>query len=240
MTALSLRPWTVTALNLPEHGRNPIHTDEGARAAGFPAALGAGVSTYAYLTHPPAVGWGLDWIESGGAEVRFRSPVFHEDRLTCRPVEEGDGLYVDAVVGDKIRARAQVWLDPSEPPGHRDGEELTPHEIELGPAWSQYAARLGDDLDLYEERSIVHPAAWPALANDVFHTQLVRGAWIHTRSIIRHHGVAAVGSVALVEATVVDRFDSRVGERAVADITISVDGRPVATLEHEAIIEVHD
>jgi len=43
--------------------------------------------------------------------------------------------------------------------------------------------------------------------------------------------------VADVHAVVVRRFQ-RHGERAVADIRIEVDGRPVATLEHEAIVDL--
>ena len=33
-TMTELATWTVTARNLPEHARNPIHTDAGAQAAG--------------------------------------------------------------------------------------------------------------------------------------------------------------------------------------------------------------
>jgi len=55
--------WTVTAQNLAEHARNPIHTDAGAQAAGFPRALVAGVTTYAYLTHPIAAA-GLSFDEA--------------------------------------------------------------------------------------------------------------------------------------------------------------------------------
>ena len=51
-------PWTVTARNLAHHARNPIHTDAGAQAQGFPRALVAGVTTYAYLTHPVVAGVG--------------------------------------------------------------------------------------------------------------------------------------------------------------------------------------
>src|SRR5680860_163226 len=63
--------WVVRARNLPEHAGNPIHTDAGARAEGFPSALVAGVTTYAYLTHPLVAAWGLDWLTRGGGEVRF-------------------------------------------------------------------------------------------------------------------------------------------------------------------------
>jgi acyl dehydratase len=68
---------------------------------------------------------------------------------------------------------------------------------------------------------------------------LVDGAWIHTRSRIRHHGIAHVGAMATVQATVVDRFDTRSGRRAVLDVAISVDGALVATIEHEAIVALH-
>ena len=47
-----MRSSAVVARNLPEHARNAIHTDAGARAQGFPRALVAGVTTYAYLVHP--------------------------------------------------------------------------------------------------------------------------------------------------------------------------------------------
>jgi hypothetical protein len=76
---------------------------------------------------------------------------------------------------------------------------------------------------------------WPALANHVVHTEVARGSWIHTRSIIRHHGTAESGAVADVSAVVVRRFESH-GERAVLDVHIEVDGRLVASLEHEAIV----
>ena len=89
-------PWSVTAQNLPEHARNPIHTDDGARAAGFPAALVAGVTTYAYLCHPVVAAWGLDWVRDGAGEVRFRSPVFAGDRVTCAPAMDGPAMRVGA------------------------------------------------------------------------------------------------------------------------------------------------
>ena len=102
---------------------------------------------------------------------------------------------------------------------------------------SDYGWNAGDDLALYRERGIVHPAVWPAIANAVVHADVARGSWIHMRSIIRHHAVAPAGAVADVHAVVVRRY-RRSGERAVLDVRIEVDGRPVATLEHEAIVDL--
>ena len=236
MGADGLRSWTVRAVNLPEHAGNSIHTDAGARAAGFPAALVAGVTTYAYLTHPPAAGWGLEWVASGGGEVRFRSPVFDGDEVVCAPAVDDDGQRIDAVVGGATRATLRAWRDGVPVPAPRDGEELPPRRIQLTGHWgADYGERAGDDLDLYARHGIVHPAVWPSLANNVVHTSLARGSWIHVRSRIDHHATAPAGAWADVRSVVVDRFH-RSGERAVLDVRIEVDGQLVATLEHEAII----
>ncbi len=103
-----LETWTVRARNLPEHADNRIHTDAGARAAGFPAALVAGVTTYAYLTHPIVAAWGLDWVANGGGEVRFDAPVFDHDEVTCTPVVDDDAVVVEARCGDEDGPRATL------------------------------------------------------------------------------------------------------------------------------------
>ena len=98
--------WSIVAQNLPEHARNPIHTDEGAQAAGFPRALVAGVTTYAYMTHPIVAAWGLDWLKCGGGEFRFRKPVFDKDVVTCEPTDIGDGVRIDVMTAESEDPRA--------------------------------------------------------------------------------------------------------------------------------------
>ena len=82
----------------------------------------------------------------------------------------------------------------------------------------------------------MHPAVWPALANHIVHRQVARGSWIHLRSRIRHYAAVPVGATAEVTGVVVDRTVRRSGERAVLDVAIDVDGRRVASIEHEAIV----
>jgi acyl dehydratase len=233
-----IEPWSVIAQNLPEHARNPIHTDAGAQAAGFPRALVAGVTTYAYLTHPLLAAWGRSWLERGGAEVRFRRPVFDGDVLRCEPAIDGDGVLVSAITDEPEQPRAVFrairQAEVAKP--LRDGEALPAKQIELAGEWgSDYGARAGDPLPLCADLGVVHPAVWPALANHVVHTEVARGSWIHMRSIVRHHGLARAGAIATVRSVVVERFESH-GERAVLDVEIEVDGVIVATLEHEAIV----
>ena len=230
--------WQVTAQNLPEHARNAIHTDTGAQAAGFPRALVAGVTTYAYLTHPLAAAWGLDWVARGGGEVRFRRPVFDGDMVSCQVESDNDAVIVSAVTSEPEQPRAVFRAvrvaDPA--PAMRPGEPLPVLSLTLdGEFGSDYGSRAGDSFNLYRREQVVHPAVWPALANQVVHAHVARGSWIHMRSIVRHHACAPVGAHAEVHANVVRRFQSH-GERAVLDVHVLVNGAVVASLEHEAIV----
>jgi acyl dehydratase len=236
-------PWTIVARNLPEHARNPIHTDNGARAAGFERALVAGVTSYAYCLHPVIERYGLNWVAHGEAEVRFRSPVFDGD-LVSFPVTDraDDGMDVVAAVvrrsGPLVNVSAWQRTPGNLAMSARPGEVIASAVVSLVDEYgSEYGERAGDDLDLCRTAGVVHPAVWPSLANYVFHRHVVRGSWIHTRSIVRHFGLVPVGSDAHIATTIIERFRRR-GERAVADVVISVEGNVVATLEHEAIIDL--
>jgi hypothetical protein len=231
-----LAAWSAPAVNLAEHADNAIHTDAGARAAGFPAALVAGVTIYAYMTHVPAAAWGLEWLEAGGAQVRFRSPIFDGEIVDYLP--GGDGT-VEASVRGSTRSACVVTRSGTHPERCTGtGDELEPISFVADESWQTYAARAGDDLAIYGDRKILHPVSWMRIANQFFHEQIVTGPWIHVRSSLLHHGVAAHGATIAATARVIDRFDSRAGERAILDVRISADGRPVATYEHEAIIRV--
>jgi len=234
--------WTVQAQNLPEHENNPIHTDEGARAEGFTSALVAGVTTYAYLTHPLVAAWGLDWLTHGGGEVRFRAPVFADAEVHCVPTTDASGaVTVDAICPDQERNPRATFVavrDAGPAPAMRPGEQLPSRRFTLGDEFAaDYARRAGDDLTLYDDLGIAHPVTWLQIANRVFSTDLVNGSWIHTRSIVRHHAPGPIGATIDVHATVVERVQRR-GTRAIADIRLELDGQPIATLEHEAIIDL--
>ncbi len=234
-----LAPWSTTAINLPDHADNKIHTDEGARAAGFERALVAGTTIYAYMTHPAVSAWGLDWLHAGGGEVRLRRPVFDNERVDCvvseTETETDRRPVVTATVAGDARATLELWQDV-DAPAVRDGEALKPIDMTLTEAHLDYGMRCGDDLALYAEHDIAHPVTWANLANSIFRINLVTGPWIHVRSKIYHEGIARLGSNIHVAANLIDRFDSRAGERALVDLRLYADDEPVATIEHEAII----
>jgi hypothetical protein len=249
--AAGLRDWSVRAVNLPQHADNAIHTDAGARAQGFEAALVAGVTVYAYLSHVPTTGWGTDWLAGGGAHVRFRAPVIDGDQVACvvLPLDDASTIassasvdgdadaVVEARVRGDVRARCAVFARAPNL-ARRDGTALEPFTFQLDDEWIDYGSRAGDDHPLFAARQIAHPALWFSVANRFFHEQLVTGPWIHVRSIVAHHGLASSGATIEARALVVERFDSRAGRRAIADVEIRADGERVASLEHEAIIEL--
>jgi acyl dehydratase len=229
-----LKDWSTRAVNLPEHADNAIHTDEGARAAGFPGALVAGVTVYAYMTHIPATAWGMDWLSGGGAEVRFRHPVMDRELIDLVVTDDDR---VSARVAGELKAEATFTLAADKLP-ERDGPSLEPIEFVFDATWSNYGTRGGDDCPIYVRDGIAHATSWPRIANQFCHDQLVSGAWIHVRSKIQHLGLAPVGSTMRATATVAERFPSRAGERTVLDVRVLAGGQPVAAIEHEAIVRL--
>lgn len=231
----TLTSWSTRAINLPEHGDNPVHTDAGAIAAGFDRALVAGTTVYAYLTHPPVQAWGVDWLRQGGGELRLRKPVFDDDVVECAIVDDDATTTIAAQVDGDTRASFEVW-QRCEPLPERAGSRLGDLELEISDAQIDYAVRAGDDLDLYAREGIAPPVTWTVVGNHVFLEHLVTGPWVHVRSRIAHLGLARVGDTLTITSQLVKRFDSRAGERALVDIEVKCGDAPIASIEHEAII----
>ena len=136
--------WSIAAVNLPEHADNPVHTVEGGLAAGYDGAVVAGTTVFAYLTHPVAAAWGRAWVVGGGYEVWFQGPVLADERV----VVAGGSDKVVASVGERVCARL-VPERAAETPSEASGTRLEPLVVELDDRWVGYAARAGEDLELW-------------------------------------------------------------------------------------------
>jgi len=238
-----LRPWSITAVNLPEHADNPVHTDVGARAAGFEAALVAGTTTHGYLTHPAAAGWGEAWLDRGWSELRLKAPVFDGVTVDLIPVtDEAGPTTIEAQVDGDVKATLAVALElptPEHPWEERQMLETLPSfTIDLADSVGDYGRRAGDDLDLYRTDGRAHPSVWSVLGNRATSRNYVDGPWVHVRSEIRHVGLAMADDRVTVRPALLDRFDSRAGERVVLAIEAVVDDRVVALIEHESIVRL--
>lgn len=248
----ALSRWSTSAINLPEHADNPVHTDAGARAAGFEAALVAGTTTHAYLTHPAAAGWGDAWLDHGWSELRLLAPVFDGVTVDLVPgTSDASGepersgapppVIIEARVDGHTKATLAVALDApdaSAAPSDEPIETLPSFTLDLANGIGDYGRRAGDDLDLYDSSGRAHPAVWSEVGNRVTLRHYVDGPWVHVRSEIRHLGPIMADDRVLVQPTLLRRFDSRAGERVLLAVDASVDGRPVARVEHESIIRL--
>ena len=233
----SFDPWSATAVNLAEHADNPVHTDAGARAAGFDAAIVAGTTVHAYLTRPVVDAWGTEWLGHGWSEVRFRAPVLDDERVECVPTVDGDGVVIEAMVAGEQRATLAVAPNAAEV-GPLDGHRLPIATIDLGSGPGSYGQRAGDDLAIYREQHLAHPSAWSVIGNHVTKANCVDGPWVHVRSAISHFATVPSDAVVVAQSSIIDRFDTRAGERVVLDVRILLDGRTVVAVEHESIVRL--
>lgn len=232
--------WQTQAINLVEHADNPVHTDEGARAAGFDAALVAGTTVHAYLTHPVVAAWGTSWLDHGWSELRLIAPVLDNDTVDLVP---NDTSAVEAQVGGVLKATlivANVAPAAADHPAtdHPAIERHADMTFALADGLGDYGTRAGDDLGIYEREHRAHPSVWSCIGNSITKANHVDGPWVHVRSAITHLWPTASDAVVTSTSALVNRFDSRAGERVVLNIEASVDGIPVARIEHESIVRL--
>lgn len=231
-----LQTWQTSAINLAEHADNAVHTDEGAIAAGFPSALVAGTTVHAYLTHPPAAAWGAAWLDHGWSELRLLAPVFDRDIVDLVPSEND---LVEARVNDSVRATLAVAMtEPGDSTSRTVMQQHRELTFDLADGLGDYGLRAGDELAAYDTEERAHPSVWPSIGNSATIAFYVDGPWVHVRSAISHLGFVARDAVVTVNTALIDRFETRAGERVVLDVTASVDGAVVARIEHESIIRL--
>ena len=117
-----MEPHRVVAFNTATASANKIHDDEVATRLGFRGGLVPGVDVYAYLCHPPAARWGLDWLRHGTMRARFHSPVYdgHEVEVTSP-----DGSALQLRDGDELCAEGAAGLgDPVPAPDPADWPDV--------------------------------------------------------------------------------------------------------------------
>jgi acyl dehydratase len=257
--------YRVVARNTATASTNKIHDDAVARRYGFAGGLVPGVDVYAYMTHPPASAWGLDWLERGSMRARFLAPVYEGDGVlvvagAVGPSPGGHRMALDVRGPDgAVRASGEAQLPEGtvlpRPGGDwaavdqaDDPPEASPASLAAGTALAlaphgfhadgaaEYLAEVGERLPLYTDHGVAHPGWLLRDANRVLSANVRLGPWIHVESVVQHHGVVHDGDAVHARATVTREWE-RKGHRFVElDVGLFAgDDDVVASVVHTAI-----
>ena len=251
-----MRAWSLVAFNTATSSTNKIHDDDVARRFGFRGGLVPGVDVYAYLTHPPAEAWGLDWLSRGTMRARFTSPVYDGERIDVVPTGDG-GLEIRGPDGD-ARATGAAALPPDPPAALDVGEwplveqradpppaapevlvpgtalGLDAHRFHAGKA-REYLDDVRETLDVYAAAGVAHPGWLLRDANYVLSSNVRLGPWIHVESVVQHHGLVHDGDVVSARAVVTKEWEQKGHRFVTLDVLHLADERPVARTVHTAI-----
>ena len=257
--------YRVLARNTATASSNKIHDDAVARRYGFAGGLVPGVDVYAYMTHPPAEAWGLDWLARGSMRARFLAPVYEGEEVVVvaeqiPAASNGQRMALELRGPDgTVRATGEAQLPGDAPPPPTAGDwppvdqaddppEASPASLAPGTALAlaphgfhadqavEYLAEIDESLPLYADHRVAHPGWLLRDANRVLSANVRLGPWIHVESVAQHHGVVHDGDMVHARATVTREWE-RKGHRFVELDTGLLDGgdRLVAHVVHTAI-----
>jgi acyl dehydratase len=260
----TLAAWELQAHNTATHSGNKIHDDEVARRFGFGGGLVPGVDLYAYLTHPPAAAWGVDWLERGTMQARFSRPVYEGDAVRVLPIEhseDGDGVRTRLELrnsDDEVCATgeaalphtpaAALGLDPwPDVPQADSPPSASPATLTVGTTFGLsrhgfHADRAGEYLDdvretlsIYRTARVAHPGWVLRDANYVLSRNVRLGPWIHVESSAQHHRLVNDGDSVSTRARVTAEWEHKGHRFVTLDVVVIAGGELATRIAHTAI-----
>ncbi len=249
--------YRVRAVNTAADSENRIHDDRVAAAYGFRGGLVPGVTVYGYMTLPVLERFGVEWLERGAMNVRFKEPVYEGEEVAVEARELDGGRMDISLVGG--RAQATAWREreriaprvedyPQRPLPAREerlaasreslaqGTALGTLETVLDLAMARMSAPLPAAIG--DER-FAHPAVLLGLANDVLMRNFVLGPWLHVSSEVANFSAARDGEALHVYGRVAEQYERKGHEFVALDILIAAPGnsgeRVVQQVRHTAI-----
>src|SRR5712691_67068 len=236
-------PYRVRAFNTAVASENKIHDDTVARRFGFSGGLVPGVEVYAYMTHMAIERWGRDWLERGGAECRFLSPVYDGKILDVTATAEGDALAIQVKSEGPICANGTASLDDaprSAPKFERANAPLPPA---ARPAADERSLAEGTLLGIrpfpisaeYAADDLADPGIVLRQCNQALVQNVVLGPWIHVGSAVRNFSAAKVGDTLSLWAHVAANYERKGHTFVDLDVVVNAGERPIAEVTHVAI-----
>ena len=260
----TLAAWELQAHNTAAHSGNKIHDDEVARRFGFGGGLVPGVDLYAYLTHPPAEAWGLDWLERGTMRARFARPVYEGDTVRVVPVdhdEDSKGVRVRLEMRnsiDEVCATGEAslprqaadgpaldrWPDVAQaesPPPASPTSLVVGMQFGLGrhgfhaDRSAEYLDDVRETLTLYRDARVAHPGWLLRDANYVLSRNVRLGPWIHVESSAQHHRLVQDGDSVSTRALVTSEWEHKGHRFVTLDVAVVAAGELAVRVTHTAI-----
>ena len=217
---------------------NIIHSTDGAKAFGYEAPLGGGVTVWGWGSRTIIDLLGARWLHDGWADVFFKRPVFPGFELTTRVEERPDGNYEFSMtnsdgkvclLGTCAMGRA-AWADDhtvppaAEPMPTADPlPALTPETLQVGDRLrpqavlistseaSEYGQNLQRDQGALWRgaEALIHPGWLAGRGTRLMHHSWAYGPAIHARSQIQNVGPARAGQTVQVTGQFVDTYERK-------------------------------
>lgn len=245
-----------TARNTATQSSNRMHDDTVAQGLGFHGGLVPGADVWAYMSRPLLDLWGLDWLEHGAMEARFRAPFYDGDdvNVTVTATDDHNTVRVEATnsSGDicatatATRAHNAPAPNPDDfperplpdwPPPPASAEHFTAHPVlgTLHAPWTDdtatpYLDAVSEDHPLLRDGSVAPPGWLARLTDFVLVANATLGPWIFAGATLRHRGVVKRGDTVQVRARVAQLYE-RGGHRFVDLhlLMLTHTGRPILT-----------
>lgn len=216
----------LVAYNRAPDSPNRVHDPDFARTVGFQGGLVPGVDVFAYMAHPPAAAWGLEWLRRGALEARFAQPVYDGDELTVAFA----GGRVDVVnqAGEVCASgTAEQRIDDAPPvaEGWPEGGLPDPRPAAAPEAFPpvlgstlttfteadarQQLEDVRETLDLFVRERVLQPGHLLRLADSILMANVELPPWMHVSSRARFFDLAHWDEPLSTRARVRDLFEKK-------------------------------
>jgi hypothetical protein len=239
------REWRAAPRNLSPNG---IHDDDRAQELGFDGGFVTGVVLYEHIA-AELLNQGLDWLNDGRVEMRFRRPVYDQEEVSFSvdATENGYTIRGDDDMGPRSTGVFSLDRDAPDVPA---GTPAPHFDAPLGaPSQVGVLMRIEEtkDMALFDEmaansafprgseRNLMPVAEWVNPIS-MLYEYFGRSTTIHFVSRVWHHNPLFEDET-FTTSGVITGFSERRGNQIV-DFTALVaasDGRPIATIEHSSV-----
>ncbi|MGY6499900.1 MAG: hypothetical protein ACXIVQ_03240 [Acidimicrobiales bacterium] len=255
----------LTARNTAPDSPNLIHT-EAARSYGFQGGIVPGLTMYAYLVRPLMDHFGIEWLENGQMETRFRRPVYDGEQITVAieqvagqadevsfTMRNADG--VDCVVGRAWRERDRPEVDVSSyasiPFDDAPLQDGTPELLGTHPdlkEWvldtdagyvADYLAQIEEDHPIFE--TTLHPAIVARVSAYIVGRRFNFGPRIHVGVRSRFLATAPVGTPLVGRGRIVRVWEHKGNHYLESDLlVVDENDKPIMQIDSESLFQLGD